>query len=405
MDEPLIRQAVILVGGKGTRLGAATRDVPKPLLPIDKDHLFLDYLLAMVSRHGYTDIILLAGHLGERVVEAYEGARFGGASVRVLCENEPLGTGGALTIARDVLEERFLLMNGDALFDINLRELELEARHNGCIATLALRHVEDASRYGRVEEADGRIVKLVEKDPDFRGGSKINGGIYVLTRGIFDRIGALPCSIEQDVFPVLAAEGQMGCRTFDGYFIDIGIPESLEAGRRELPGVARRPAAFLDRDGVLNVDSGYTHKPEQLEFIPGAAEAVRHLNDAGFYVFVVTNQAGIARGYYGLDDAHRFHRAMQDALNAQGAHIDAFYMAPYHPEGTVPEFAIDHIDRKPNPGMILRALDEWPVVKDRSFLIGDKESDIQAAEAAGLPGHRFTSGNLAERVASILSID
>lgn len=148
-------------------------------------------------------------------------------------------------------------------------------------------------------------------------------------------------------------------------------------------------AAFLDRDGVLNVDHGYVHKPEQLEWIPGAPEAVRLLNDAGYLVIVVTNQSGVARGYYGEADVQAFHNHLQEKLRAYGAHIDAFYYCPHHPEGVVKELAIRCHCRKPEPGMIERAARDWPLDLSRSFLIGDKDADMTAAAAGHIRGVRF----------------
>jgi D-glycero-D-manno-heptose 1,7-bisphosphate phosphatase len=394
MSGGAIRQAVILVGGKGTRLGDLTRGTPKPMLKIAGEKPFLDYLIEWVARHGYEDIILLAGHLGDQVEAAYQGHRIGDAAVRVLREQEPLGTGGALTVARGELDDMFAMMNGDALFDFNLRALEQKARESGALATLALRAVPDTSRYGRVLHENGRIVAFLEKDSSRAGPGLINGGVYILKRDVLDLIERLPCSIETQIFPVLVERGEIASQEFDGYFLDVGLPETLEQGHRELPLTRHRHAAFLDRDGVINFDGGYTHRPEDLRFIPGAPEAIRHLNDVGYYVFVVTNQAGVARGLYGLDEVRRFNREIQHRLAASGAHIDRFYVAPYHPEGVVPEFAIEHFDRKPNPGMLLKAMAEWPVIKEKSFLVGDKESDIEAARRAGVAGYLFDHDDL-----------
>ena len=404
MKDNSIRQVIILVGGRGTRLGEIARDVPKPLVPIADERPFLDYLLKMVARHGYQDIVLLAGHLGERVEALYEGKRIGAATVRVMRETEPLGTGGALTNVCGLLDKRFIMMNGDALFDFNLRALEVAAPENGAMATLALRAVEDVSRYGRVIAENGRIVRFMEKDREHRGSGTINGGVYVLKRKILSLIESLPCSIEQDIFPVLAQRGDVSGVTFEGYFLDIGIPEALERGHRELPLTLRRPAAFLDRDGVLNLDEGYTFRPESLRFVPGAIEAVRRLNDAGYYVIVVSNQAGVARGYFSLGDAERFNREMQAQLIRHGAHIDQFYICPYHPDGMVSEYAMDHPDRKPNPGMLLRALDDWPIERAGSFLIGDKQSDVEAAARAGIKGYLFEAGDLDDFMRSTLDV-
>jgi D-glycero-D-manno-heptose 1,7-bisphosphate phosphatase len=153
----------------------------------------------------------------------------------------------------------------------------------------------------------------------------------------------------------------------------------------------RRPAAFLDRDGVLNVDHGYAHRPEQLEWIEGAPEAVHLLNTAGYYVFVVTNQSGIARGYYDEATLKSFHTYMQENLAPHGAHIDAFYYCPHHPEGIIKPFAVTCRCRKPGSGMLEQAAREWPVNVGASFLIGDRDDDMAAAAAFNIRGIRFNS--------------
>lgn len=175
------------------------------------------------------------------------------------------------------------------------------------------------------------------------------------------------------------------------------------------PNLSSRPAsirsaALLDRDGVLNIDRGYTHRPEDLIFTPGAVRAVRRLNLAGRRVIVITNQAGVARGLYDEGAVDRFHAAMNAALALEGAWIDAFYYCPFHPEATVAAYRHpDHPDRKPNPGMLLRALSDFEVSPARAFLIGDRESDIQAAAAAGVQGYLYLEGDLDQFVEQVLS--
>jgi D-glycero-D-manno-heptose 1,7-bisphosphate phosphatase len=160
---------------------------------------------------------------------------------------------------------------------------------------------------------------------------------------------------------------------------------------------ALRPALFLDRDGVLNEEIGYLHRPEDLRWTEGAAETVRAFNDAGWLVLVVTNQAGVAHGLYEEADIAALHAHMIEALAAQGARVDAFYYCCWHPEAKVEAWRHpDHPDRKPNPGMLVRAMEDWPVDRARSFLIGDRESDIEAARRAGVAGFRFDGGNLAD---------
>ena len=153
----------------------------------------------------------------------------------------------------------------------------------------------------------------------------------------------------------------------------------------------RRPAAFLDRDGVLNVDHGYVHRPEQLEWVAGAPESVRLLNEAGYYVLVITNQSGVARGFFDEAAVKSLHAHMQNVLTGKGAHIDAFYYCPHHPEGTVKAFAMACSCRKPRTGMLEWAAREWPIDIPRSFFIGDKDADMAAAAAFKVRGIKFDS--------------
>lgn len=157
-----------------------------------------------------------------------------------------------------------------------------------------------------------------------------------------------------------------------------------------------RPAVFLDRDGVLNVDKGYLYRSEDFEWIPGAIAAVKRLNDLGYLVFVVTNQSGVARGYYGEEDVAKLHEWINGELGKRGARIDKFYYCPHYTEGKALQYVTACQCRKPLPGLILAAFAEWDIDKARSFLIGDKDSDVAAATAAGIEGYKFTAGDLAE---------
>jgi D-glycero-D-manno-heptose 1,7-bisphosphate phosphatase len=167
-----------------------------------------------------------------------------------------------------------------------------------------------------------------------------------------------------------------------------------------MPAFVRRPAAFLDRDGVINHDDNYVHRPEQIRWIDGAKEAIRWLNDAGYYVFVVTNQAGVAHGHYGEDDVKSLHSWMQRELQSAGAHVDGFEYSPYHPEGAVAQYRQTSDLRKPAPGMILKLQKEWNVDMGASFMVGDRDIDMQAAAGAGIAGYKFPGGNLLDFIAA-----
>ncbi|HMF21831.1 MAG TPA: HAD family hydrolase [Pseudolabrys sp.] len=172
-----------------------------------------------------------------------------------------------------------------------------------------------------------------------------------------------------------------------------GLEQMIDGTSRRTDLPARRPAAFLDRDGVLNVDQGYVHQPGQLEWIEGAPEAVRLLNEAGYYVFVVTNQSGIARGYYDDAAVKLFHAHMQNGLAAKGAYVDAFYYCPHHPEGVIKSLAVRCRCRKPGPGLLEQAAREWPIDLGSSFLIGDKDDDMVAASAFKVRAIKFDARN------------
>ena len=165
-----------------------------------------------------------------------------------------------------------------------------------------------------------------------------------------------------------------------------------------------RPALFLDRDGVLNEYFGHPHRVEDVRWISGAREAVRAANEAGWWVFVVTNQSGVARGLFGLDDVERFHEAMAAQLAGVGARVDRFYVCPFHADAAEVRWRHpDHPDRKPNPGMLLRAMAEHPVDPVRSVLVGDRPSDLEAARRAGVRGVLYSGGDLQALVTGLLA--
>lgn len=393
-----VRQAVCLVGGRGSRLGRLTDAMPKPLLPVG-GRPFLDYLIDEARRFGLEKMLLLAGHGAHKVLQDYAGRTFGSLAVDIVVEDAPAGTAGALANAAGALDETFFLLNGDSFFDFNWLALAPSLASDNWTMHVALAQGIRGGRYGRVEMTEDRVTRFLPKG---ESDLPINAGIYLARRRLLERIRTMPCSLEDDVLPSLAADGELLGRQAEGAFIDIGVPEDFARAQLALPAFRRRPAAFLDRDGVLNQDDNYVHRPDQVRWVEGAIEAVRWLNDAGYYVFVVTNQAGVAHGYYDEADVRALHGWMQRELRRSGAHVDGFEYCPYHPDGVVEAYRRVSDFRKPGPGMIRKLQQEWGIDAGSTFLIGDRDSDLEAAAAAGIQGHLFTGGNLYDAVRKLV---
>ena len=248
------------------------------------------------------------------------------------------GTGGAVFHARDLLDERFLLCNGDSLFDCNLAGClpagaptkpdvigrMLLRRHGRCVAL-------------RRRRTRGRSGQRFQRTATDRHGGVINAGIYLFDRSLIDEL-APACSLEADILPRLAAAGALRGTVRDGYFRDIGIPEDFARAQQEIPALLRRRALFLDRDGVINVDHGYVGTRDRFEWMAGAREAIRDATDAGWHVFVVTNQSGVARGHYDEAAVVALHDWMTDEVRRAGGTIDDIRYCPFHPEAVVPAY-------------------------------------------------------------------
>jgi D-glycero-D-manno-heptose 1,7-bisphosphate phosphatase len=238
-----------------------------------------------------------------------------------------------------------------------------------------------------------------------RGDSRsavVNGGVYLIDRHI---VSNLPKSgsLEQDVFPELALLGRVCGRAYDGFFLDIGMPDEYQAAGELLSGSLKRSAFFLDQDSIMNVDHGDAGSINRFEWIEGAVESVKLANDLGYLVFLVSNQANVARGLYGGDVVREVHRSMSDTLRNHGAHIDAIEYCSYHPDDNVLRNARSSSHRNAAPITLLNIIAHWPIDLSSSVMVGDKPLDIEAGKRAGIRGILFEGGNLLNCVKHMLA--
>ncbi len=429
MEEQVAMKTLILAGGKGTRLGLT--DVPKPLAPIG-ERTILEHQLDLLRRHGLTDVYILSGHLANVLFERIKDGSAYGLRVTHIVEPCPLGTAGSVALLKHLLQERFLVLYGDVMLDMDLERLIAFDRQEKAMATLVVHpnnHPDDSDLL-EVDE-DNTIVAFHPKPrlPDGYYHNLVNAGVYVLSPEIFPHIACGPSlDFGRDILPALLQSGQRlrAYRTTE-YLGDMGTPERWQRVTDDyLSGrIARRnrrnkrPAIFLDRDGVLLRHVDNLSCVEDAELLPGVGAAVAAINASDYLAVVVTNQPMIAKGFLTPAGLRAIHKKMETLLGREHAYVDAIYYCPHHPDaGFVGE--VRHLKgpcacRKPNPGMLLQAAQDWNIDLARSWMIGDSESDLIAGKRAGcttvhLRGHGATSvwadhstSNLLESVQSIFN--
>ncbi|MCB1463103.1 MAG: HAD-IIIA family hydrolase [Nitratireductor sp.] len=396
----MTRQAVILAGGLGTRLRAVTGDLPKALAPIGGKPV-LGHQFELCRRHGFDDVILLLGH-GAEAINDYvgDGARFG-LSCRTMVEDEPRGTAGAVLAARDMLEDNFLVMYCDTMLDVDLDRLWTFAQHREALATLLVHpndHPFDSDLV--ITDESGRITGFSRwRDDGTPLHNLASAALYVVNKAALNGARARDGVLDfgRHVFPELIAQNKVLAvyRSVE-YIKDIGTPDRLEKVNRDFANGKvdpkcsgrPRPAVFLDRDGVINVERNGVLIPEDMELIEGAAYGVHQLNLKGFATVVVTNQPYVSHGTLTEDALDRVHSTMERDLAKDHAFVDAIYHCPHHPHkgyaGERPELKIECNCRKPKPGMILSAARDLNLELGQSWMIGDSTGDIEAARRAKL---------------------
>ena len=396
-------KVVLMAGGRGTRISELFPDIPKPLIPIQGIPV-LEREIISLRDQGFKDIILTIGYMAEKIKSCFgDGSRLG-VNISYFVEDKPLGNAGALFFLD--LKEDFLLLNADAVFDVDFnRMVEFHKKHGGLVTlfTHPNSHPYDSGLIiaGENGEVEKWLAKEDERPKYYK--NRVNAGLHVINPKVLELSGikkedignGKKVDLDRQILKPLCGTGTMFCYNSPEYVKDMGTPErfhqvedNFKKGTVQAKNLKnKQKAIFLDRDGTINKYVGFLRKEEEFELLPGVSEAVKKINKSGYLAVVVTNQPVIARGEVTYSQLENIHNKMETLLGKEGAYLDAIYFCPHHPhsghEGEVKELKIDCECRKPKPGMLLKAVQDLNIDLSNSYMVGDGENDIKAGKAAG----------------------
>lgn len=399
-------KVVFMAGGKGTRISSVANNVPKPMIPIMGKPV-LEYEIECVKQQGFKDLIITVGHLGQQIIDYFgDGSKISpvtgepfGVHIEYYFENKPLGNAGALFQIKDKLTDDFLLLNADAMFNIDLnRFLEFHKKKGGLVTLLTHpnNHPYDSGLIVANDQLE--VTKWLAKEDDRSGyyRNRVNAGIHIVSPKILEMsIESEKIDLDRQILKPLVGSGKMFVYDSPEYVKDMGTPERYEAVCNDIKSGAiqrrsfrnKQKAIFLDRDGTINKYVGFLRDINDFELIQGVPEAIRKINESDYLAIVVTNQPVIARGEVTYEELDNIHNKMETLLGNEGAYIDAIYYCPHHPhkgyEGEIPELKIECNCRKPKPGLLIKASEDYNIDLKESYMVGDSENDIEAGNAAG----------------------
>ena len=427
-------KTVIMAGGKGTRISSIASDIPKPMIKINNKPV-LEYEIESLKRQGFEDIIITVSHLGKVIMNYFgDGSRISpvtrkpfGVRIRYYYEEEPIGNAGALfkLWEHEELGETgsdFLLLNADTVFDVDFNRFVLFHKEHKALATLFTHPNSHPYDSGLIITDDTHRVKDWLTKEDARPAyykNRVNAGLHILNTDIFEtkkidtssigkknREGKIrKVDLDRDILKPLASTGKMFAYDSPEYVKDMGTPErycavknDFSSGRVYMKNLKNKQRAlFLDRDGTINKHVGFLRDVEEFSLLQGVTEAVRKINNSEYLAIVVTNQPVIARGEVTIESLKLIHNKMETLLGKEGAYIDAIYYCPHHPdngfEGEITELKIECNCRKPKPGLLIRAAEDFNIDLSNSWMIGDEERDIKAGKAAGCRTVLINTGN------------
>lgn len=404
----MARQALIMAGGKGTRLQDVTHnDIPKPMVRLHGKPL-LEYAVLNLKKCGVTEIFISVGHLSEKITEYFGNGEKWNVKIQYIVENVPLGSGGALFYLKDKVADDFVVCMGDALFDVDIDRMLAFHKQNGAVATLLTHpncHPYDSDLI--VTDGNNRVVGINKKgeERNYFYKNNVNAGFFVISpKSLYYFSEPRKVNMEADFISSLIADGQkvMAYKSSE-YIRDVGTPERYQNALKDIQNglVAKRnlknkqKAIFLDRDGTINKYVGFLTDASQFQLTAGAENAIVKINKSEYLAIVVSNQPVIARGECTFEEQENIMNKMETLLGKSGAFLDAIYYCPHHPhggyEGEVKELKIQCDCRKPSIGLLKRAADDFNLDLSKCFIIGDSNVDIQTGQNAGIPAVRVKS--------------
>lgn len=376
-----MHDCVILVGGKGKRLGSITKKTPKPLIKINNIP-FLNYLILHIAKFKISKIYLIGNYKFNQLEKLYNKKKIYNIPIETIKEQSPKDTGGCLYEIKKKIKRDFFLMNGDSFVDLDLDKFYSFAKNKKNLINLAIIKNKSYKSNKKLSSINIKKNKIILSTKS----KYMNSGVYFVKKEFLKKISSpQKISLENNIIPNLIKKNKVGGFIHKSkIFIDIGLKKNLKLAKQKLKLIKKNPAVLFDRDGVLNEDRGYIYKKKDLKILNGAPDSIKYLNKKKILAIVVTNQAGIGRGFYSEKDLHNFHFFFQKKLKKFNASIDNFYFCPFHKDAGKGKYKKDSFFRKPNPGMLLQAINEFNINKIKCLMIGDKLTDKQAALKAGV---------------------
>ena len=392
-------RAVIMAGGKGTRLHSITQDIPKPMFPILGKPI-LEYQIESLRESGIKDITIVIGYLGNVILEAFgDGSKFG-VNIDYIIEEAPLGSAGALYYLHGKIDDDFFLVFGDLILDIDWKRfMDFHKRHQAVITLYGHPNSHPYDSDIIVVADDSKVEKIEPKNKErtFYYHNFTNAGIYCISPKLLQTITKpVKTDFEKQLIAEHIANGAVYAYHSSEYVKDMGTPERLDAVYADIKnGVVKarslkykQKAVFLDRDGTINEYIGFLRNIADFNLIPGVADGIKMLNASKFLSIVATNQPVIARGECTILDMEEIHKKMETELGKRGAYIDDLFYCPHHPHkgypGEVPELKFDCDCRKPKIGMLTKAAEKYNIDLSQSWYVGDTTVDIQTGINAGM---------------------